>query len=71
MSCKEGLPCVCVHFLRERQMKRICSNCLNIVRTDGGFCINRVCPVEFVLKSEENHLLCQILSKMEFPTYYY
>ena len=38
--------------------------------TDGGFCINRIRPVEFVLKSEENPLLCQILSKMELPSWY-
>ena len=36
--------------------------------TDGGICINRIRPVEFVLKSEENPLLRQILSKMEFLT---
>ena len=34
---------------------------------DSGFCMNRIHP-EFVLKSEENPLLRQIFSKMEFPT---
>ena len=57
-------------LLRERQIKRCCSKCLNIVSgfCDSGFCINRIRPVEFVLKSEENPLLCQILSKMGFPS---
>ena len=49
-------------------MKRCCSNCLNIVGLDGGFCINRIHPVEFVLKSEENPLMRQTHSKMKFPT---
>ena len=31
--------------------------------------MNRINPVEFVLKSEENPLQSQILSEMEFPTY--
>ena len=48
-------------------MKRCCSKCL-IIETDGGFCTNRIRPIEFVLKSEENPLLRQILSKMKFPT---
>ena len=34
----------------------------------SGFCMNKIHPVEFVSISEENPFLCQILSKMEFPT---
>ena len=49
-------------------MKSCCIKCLKNCETDGGFCINIIRPVEFVLKSEENPLLRQILSKMEFPT---
>ena len=32
--------------------------------TESGFCINTIHPAEFVLKSEENSLLHQILSKI-------
>ena len=48
-------------------MKRCCIKCLNI-ETDGGFCRNTIRPVEFVLKSEENPLLRQILSKIGFAS---
>ena len=33
---------------------------------DSAFCMNRIHPVESLLKSEGNPLLRQILSKMEF-----
>ena len=51
-------------------MKRCCSktevfeHCV----IDSGICMNRIHPVKLVLKPEENPLLRQILSKMEFPT---
>ena len=64
-------------------MKRCCSKTevFKHREIDSLVCMNRIHPVlnmirtwmnpvEFVLKSEENPLLCQILSKMEFPTQY-
>ena len=59
-------------LLRERQMKRCCSktDVFKHCEIDSGVCMNRIYPAEFMLKSEENPLLCQILSKMEFPTWY-
>ena len=52
-------------------MKRCCSKTevFKHCETDGGFCINRIRPVEFVLKPEEDPLQRQILCKLEFPTW--
>ena len=70
MSCKEkGYPVYLCTFKRktnEEVLQLLFKHC----ETGVGFCINRIHPVEFVLKSEENPLLRQILSKMEFPTKY-
>ena len=48
-------------------MKSYCSktNVFKHCEIDSGVCMNRIHPVDFVLKSEENSLLSQILSKME------
>ena len=53
---------------KERQMNRCCNKTVVFKHCDidSGFSMNKIHLVEFVLKSEESPLLCQILSKMEF-----
>ena len=60
-------------LLREKQMKRCCSKTkvFKHCEIDRGFCMNGIHSVEFVLESEENPLLRQIHSKVEFPTRYW
>ena len=48
-----------VTLCMKKQMKR-CFSKLKVFKhceTDSGFCMNRIHPVEFVLKSEEDPLL--------------
>ena len=48
---------MCVYALvSERKMNRCCSKTemFKHYETDSGFCMNRIHPVEFVVKAEEN-----------------
>ena len=51
-------------------MNRCCSKTevFKHCEIDCSFFMNRIHPVESVLKFEENPLLRQILSEIEFPT---
>ena len=52
----------------ERQMKRYCSETkvFKHCEIDGGFCMNRIHPVEFVVKPEENISCVRLFPKWNF-----